>query len=401
MARALRAELARSNPFRLTGTALPPNVLLAGKMIVLCLALLGYPEKLPEIHLPMIRAFDLVPDRAAFRTAMIVVFYAGAVGLLLNRWVRASAFLAGFVFFLEPLVARAHFWYGNFFCAAMLLLMGLYREPIGIYLLRWQMVIMYLGSGLNKALQADWWSGRFFIHLFGRGSPAYASLAERWGPEPTALFVSWTTIAIELTLAVCLAVPRLYRPGVWLALSFHLTTVLFAGGTFGIFVGTVLFSLLIFVDWPAEPGSLRAWRSERSPLGRILEGVSRRLDVDRLFDWTLARLPRAPRHFSPRSLEIGLGRRAYRELGAFNLGLLRLPAVHFFLAVLISKGASYRIDPEIFRWHRKAFGWGLDLTVAWVAMLALDWLLRALREGSGAAAEAPSEEGPGADGPPA
>jgi hypothetical protein len=155
---ALKAELARSNPFRLTGTALPPNVLLAGKMIVLCLALLGYPEKLPEIHLPMIRAFDLVPDRAAFRTAMIVAFYAGAVGLLLNRWVRASAFLAGFVFLLEPLVARAHVWYGNFFCAAMLILMGLHREPIGLYLLRWQMVVMYAGSALNKALQTDWYT---------------------------------------------------------------------------------------------------------------------------------------------------------------------------------------------------------------------------------------------------
>ena len=110
------------NPLRVTGTALLPQLLLACKLIVLSLMVRGYVTKLPEPWLPMLTFLEAVPRPDLFRLALIWTFVVSGTALLFSVAVRLSAFFAGMVFILEPMVSRVDFYYGNFFCGAILFL---------------------------------------------------------------------------------------------------------------------------------------------------------------------------------------------------------------------------------------------------------------------------------------
>jgi hypothetical protein len=107
-------SLAARHPLRCTGTALPPQLLLVAKLLVLSLFLNGYVQKLPERWLPMWRFLDALPSNGV-RIALIAVFCTAGIALFLNCRVRMASFLAGLVFFLQPVVCRAHFYYADFF----------------------------------------------------------------------------------------------------------------------------------------------------------------------------------------------------------------------------------------------------------------------------------------------
>lgn len=217
--------LARFDPLRMSGTPLPPPVLLTCKLVVLSLIVRGYVLKLPEPFLPMLRVFDLFP-RAPFRLALMTVFVVAATALVFNVRVRTSAFLAGTVFLLEPLVSRVDFYYGNFFCGAILFLSSLIHSPLGVRLVQAQFVVMYFGSGLNKLLDPDWRDGHYFQYWMGGRTERYDFFANLLPPGAFALFMSWTTIAIELALPLLLARRSNVRAGVWLAILFHTSSML-------------------------------------------------------------------------------------------------------------------------------------------------------------------------------
>ena len=52
-----------------------------------------------------------------------------------------------------------------------------------------------------------------------------SSVSAMLPPMALSQFFCWTTIAMEFSIAAGLAVPRLYRLGIWLALLFHFSAV--------------------------------------------------------------------------------------------------------------------------------------------------------------------------------
>ncbi len=244
------------NPLRCHGTALPPNLLLTAKLIFLCLLLRGDLFRLPEPFLPLLPILDHLPRPDLMAYAFRAIAIAAGVALLTNRSVRAATFTLGAVLFVALLANRGAYRNGMFFCVCMLVLIGLYGPPRGLLWVRLQFPILFAGAALNKLLEADWRSGRYFEHWMHEiiESPIYSAAAALFPAGKLSLFMCWTTIVLQLAFAIGVMLPRL-RPVVLCAvLGFYVSSVVLAGTTFGIFFSVLVVSLLVFVDWP-EPGS--------------------------------------------------------------------------------------------------------------------------------------------------
>ena len=321
------------NPLHCSGTALPPPVLLAAKLIFLGLALKGYVNRIPGIFLPMWSWMDRVPHPDVVQPILQGAVLLSGTLLLCNRAVRASSLIIGAGFLLSILASRGFYSNGQLFCASMLLLIGLYSGVRGIWPIRWQVVLLYLGSGINKLMMPDWRSGWYFENLMHGilEHDGYQIVAAALPALALSRFFCWATIVIELSIAVSLAVPRFYRIGIWLALFFHFSSVAMTGMMFGIFVIAVTFSLLAFVEWP-RAREIEILAAPGNSFVRWLLGVARRLDFDRVS--RLAEESPGSGDLPRGSLRVRWKDRTHAGVGAVRRIALSLPAA-YFAALLI------------------------------------------------------------------
>jgi predicted DCC family thiol-disulfide oxidoreductase YuxK len=328
------------NPLRNTGTALPPNLLLMAKLIALCLLLTNHVRLLPEPFLPFLPVFDYVPG-AAFQWTLRIVFLASALALLFNRSARVMSAALGLTILVGVLSSRAYYGNNKTFCGLLLLLTGLYAGSGSRWLVRWQVAIVYLGAGINKALDGDWQNGQFFAHWAGARlkNPLYLFAAPLLPALWLAKLACWTTIAVELVAATALLIPRLYPIGMWASILLQCGLLEFTGSTFTMFFFAMQAAMLAFVAWPREQWTV-LWDGEcgfcaRSK--RIFEAV----DFDGLFAWAPYQSGFGRKHgvsdedaqqrmylFTP--METLGGFRAWRKM------LLFTSATYFVLAVLIA-----------------------------------------------------------------
>src|SRR5262249_54212584 len=99
------------NPFRITGTPMPPNLLLLCKILALALLATGHVRIIPDPFLPFIPGLDQLIAPAVYRTGLQVVAVLSALALLLNRIPRTSALVLGSCMLLAVVSSRAY--YGN------------------------------------------------------------------------------------------------------------------------------------------------------------------------------------------------------------------------------------------------------------------------------------------------
>jgi hypothetical protein len=328
-------SLARHNPLRCAGTALPPNLLLAAKLVFLCLVLKGYVRAIPEPFLPMLSLFDQLPRPDLVRLGLQTMFVTGGLAVWFNLAPRLGAFAAGAALLLAILGARTFYTNGTFFCAALLMLTGLYQDRRGLWLLRAQFVVMYFGSALNKLLEPDWRDGRYFDHWLGtlQGSVLYDWVDPFLPPLFLATALGWSVIAGEFFLVIALAVPRLQRAGVWTAIVMHTVSVTLAQQDFSVFFSALLVSFLVFAEWPL-PGTVAGYVEARRAAEKWFERFASRLDLDGMIRWmplnvNAARPPHPRLVFGPRG-------RVYHGLAALNATLLLLPAVYYPLTALVA-----------------------------------------------------------------
>ena len=328
-----RQLVASLNPLRCSGTALPPQLLLAAKMIVLGLLLKGYIPRIPGIFIPMWPVLDLLPRPELAQPLMQATVAISAVMLLCNRWARTCAFLIGATYILATLASRGFYSNGRFFCSSILMLIGLYGGEHSIWPVRWQFVILYFGSAVNKITQADWRSGWYFenwmIGILERDW--YAALAAALPPMALSQFFCWATITIELSIATGLAVPRLYRLGIWLALLFHFSAVALTQMMYGIFVISISFSLLAFVPWPGA-GEIKIERAPRGGLIHFIVALAKQLDFDRVLDGPSGAADDVG-IYEEASLEVQWRDRIYTGSAAVTRIALSLPVTYFVAAL--------------------------------------------------------------------
>ena len=330
------------NPLRVTGTELAPNVLLAAKLIALCLLLTNHQARLPdEPFLPFLPFLDVLRAPFPFEVLVKGVFFGSAFALLFNRRVRASALLLGGSILLSVVASKAYYGNNKLFCGVFLLLAGLEKPGASPGLLRWQLVIVYAGAALNKWFDPDWRSGQFFDHWAGvrLETPLYLALASKLPPLVAGKIFCWATILTETSLAIGFAFRRLWPYAVWLGLLFHASAMWFTGSTFTMFFYAMSASYLIFAPWPRQPltviydGDCGFCEKTR----RFFE----RLDFDYVYRWAAfqtgvgERFGIARRALEQRAHVVADGRvtsgyQAFKRLVWFN------PVCYFAMALLLT-----------------------------------------------------------------
>ncbi|MCU1291412.1 MAG: hypothetical protein JWP08_262, partial [Bryobacterales bacterium] len=187
------------NPLRVSGTALPVNILLMAKILVLCFLLTGQWNLLPDHFLPFVPMFDHLGSPVMFQRTLQAAFLFVAVSLLLNYRVRTCCLILAGIISAGMLSSRLYFENNRTFTACLWFLAGLYAPGQKIPFIRYQVVILYFGAALNKLLDGDWRSGQFFenlvVHLVHQ--PVYTRLTS-WLPALwLSKFFSWSTIIVE------------------------------------------------------------------------------------------------------------------------------------------------------------------------------------------------------------
>ena len=257
-------------------------------------------------------------------------YFLAAVGLLANRWPRTAAFALGAVLLFSLLVNRAGYRNSIVFVSFVLILIGVSEGDRARGWLRIQLVLVYAGSALNKALDPDWRSGRYIVHWLGEvvDSPVWSAATRVVDPWPAGQATAWTTIGLEAALAVGFAVAPMTPWAVAVAVVFHGCTVLVAGTTFGIFVSALLFTYPALFPWPSSGEAVARFDPARRP-HRLLHRYARRTDRD----GRVRARPRAGR------LEIEWGSRRFRGVRAAAVWVALLPASWFVAAVVVAAPA--------------------------------------------------------------
>jgi hypothetical protein len=267
------------NPLRVTGTAMPANVLLACKLIVIAFLVNGQLSRLPGHFLPFFSVLDHAGSQAAFHHALQAVFVVAAAALLLNRAPHLAATVAGATIVLGTVSSRIYFENNTEYTGLILLLAGLSIQGDRTRLLRYQVVLLYAAAALNKLLDADWRSGQFFENWAAVTSlhATYHHIAAHLPHLVLAKLMAWSAICTEIALAIGFAIRRLFPYAAWLAVGYHSTLMLTAGRTFGMFYFSLLASYLAIArPWPATGGVAAA----PDRLAWL-----RRLDTDSAFTW--------------------------------------------------------------------------------------------------------------------
>ena len=280
----MAGRIASWNPLRCSGTALPVHLLVMAKSIAIALLLTNHVKLLPTPFLPFVPGLDSIPA-LAFQRTIQGVFLVSAATLLLNRWVRLSSFLLGLSMLLGVLASKAYYGNNKTFCGLILLLTGLYEGSKSIWILRLQLVIVYLGAGLNKLMDPDWQSGLFFNYwaTVKVHDPIYMALDRQLPSMLLAKGLSWFTIFTEIGLSVAFLVRRLFPWAIWLSLIFHAGMTYFTGSTFTMFFYAMTASMLVFAPWPVEP--LLILYDGDCGFCTSTKRWAERLDLDRVYEW--------------------------------------------------------------------------------------------------------------------
>jgi hypothetical protein len=310
------------------------------KLVMLSLVVVINGQLIPEPFLPFIPIFDHIGPPARFQLALQLLFVAAAVALLLNRWVRTACLILG----LEILVATAssRVYYGNhkLYAGLLLFLAGLEESSEPSWRIRGQVALIYLGASLDKVLDPDWRSGRFFDYWTSQGlRPAAYELVGSWLPALTlSKFMSWVTICWEFGLFVAFVVRRVYPIAIWGGILFHSALTLFTGSTFGVFFYGVLSSFLLFAPWPQTP--MLARYDSTCKFCLRLKKVLQCADVDRQIIWKAGS---ASEKIHPglsgwslnEKLFLSTGKKEHRGFAAVRMMLLYNPPTYFIMVTVM------------------------------------------------------------------
>lgn len=271
------------NPLRMSGTGLPPQLLLMAKLIAIAYLLRGGIVNLSVPFLPFVPWLDLAP-RAILARGLQAAFLIALAALLTNRRVRTASFVLGAVILVAILASRPYYQNNRMFAGSVLLLAGLYRPGLAGQLVRYQLVLLYAAAAANKLLDPNWRSGQFFAAWTSVSDPGAASFLAAHLPTGAAFFVmSWLVMATELAIAAAFVARRWFGFGIWLAVAYHTALLFVAGRTFGVFWFALLSSFLALAFWPPAEGAALIPDGGRTQalLGRLLRWV----DVDGGFTW--------------------------------------------------------------------------------------------------------------------
>jgi hypothetical protein len=318
----------------MSGTALPLNILMAAKLLILCYLVDGQLSGVPDGFLPFISVLGYFNGSEPYRHALQAVIVTSAVVLWLNRAPRTCCMLIGCTFLLAILSSQVYYHNNLLYLGLFFFIIGLWDSRLGTLLLRLQLAVLYFGAGLNKVLLSDWRTGRFvqswLTHYPTRHLYAHAS-ALLPGMLLSAL-LGWLAILTEFALIPLLLIRRYVQLAVLIGISYHTGLVLITGGsTFNMFWFALVATYIALLDWPSR--LLVSYNPERG-LHRIAHSVLAPVDADRLATWHPSEVTR---------LELTADSAEYTGIVAGARLLLYSPAFYISCAIIFNL--------TLFHWH--------------------------------------------------
>jgi hypothetical protein len=327
------------NPLRVSGTILPLNVLLMAKLLTLSFFLTGQWVLLPDPFLPFLRIFDHVASPAMFQRALQTLFLIAGFLLLFNRYVRTSCLALGTLLLTGILSSRLYFENNRMFTGCLWFLVGLYQPGQKPWLIRYQVVLLYFGAGLNKLLDPDWRSGQFLenvVHLLRKR--LYMQISS-WLPAMWfSRLMTWTVILTEFALATGFLVRQFVSVTIWVGVAYHTILLVLTGRRFGMFYFATLSSYLAFVDWSRSPTIVLCSRerNDQTRVKRILE----KFDFDGLFHWSCGQLNSGEHKLLKRwpwsTLYVTVAGETYKGIAALYILLIYNPLTYFVFTIILA-----------------------------------------------------------------
>jgi hypothetical protein len=210
-----------------------------------------------------------------------------------------------------------------FICGCAFLLSGLTDKSKDPWLLYFQLSLIYLGAVLNKVLQIDWWNGQFMHNwlLEARENPYYEIAHEIFPNRILPKILSWSSMAIELSISFMLLFKKYHRTAVWTILIFHTTILTFTASRFGHFFEDIVIYLLVFSSWPEGP--IQVTIDTKRAL--------RNLRLLRFFNWNNQWVIKRKDLNGNHWLGIKFSNKEYYDKRAFGYLVLYTPATYFIL----------------------------------------------------------------------
>jgi hypothetical protein len=315
------------NPFTVSGTDMPPNLLLMAKLVAVCFLVSGQWAALPQPFLPLVSDLDDLGSPTTAEVVLKASFLVAAALLLTNRTPRLASVALGIVIFVGMLASRNYIENNRFFVVLLFVLAGLSNRQIGGRLVQLQLVILYFGASLNKVLDIDWRSGQYFEHL-PSGTELAGVYSRLTGLFPELLLsavLAWAVIATEFALAAAFLLRRFVWVAIWLGAAYHTSLVLVTGRTFGMFWYAATASYFAFAKVPSPLHVTCGSRAQ--PVFARLRRPLRLLDTEHQVSWS----PSGSR------LAVASGMTTYYGFAALVRLAIVLPpvlfAVYFFAAL--------------------------------------------------------------------
>ena len=231
MASAVNAWPRLRDLWRTGGEPLPPQYILMGKLLVLYVIFSRSPGASHAIA-PILPWLEHVPHPDLVRFILKLGIAVASLAVLTLRWFRPACLYIGVSALIIVLWSRLNFSNNQVFVAVLLLLLGLSARENPGFGLRWTVVLLYLGAGLNKLLEPDWRNGQFMLHLFTHrvDAPWFHGVAQLWSAPGLAWLLGWIALGTELFLALAFSMRRLWTLAVGLGLAFHASILLSTAG---------------------------------------------------------------------------------------------------------------------------------------------------------------------------
>ena len=214
------------------------------QLVLIVLATRVGTDQIPK-HIPFFEFLDVGPGYR-WGIGLMLVFFAGTLTAFTGRYFSIGCLAAGGALVLKTLVNMPSYSNGTLFDGLILVLCGLCHSQRGVSLLRAQCILVYIGAGLSKLIDVDWWNGRFMAAMF-----AYHPSAS-WIPDWFAQPAGIASIFTESSIAVLLLFAATRNWAVLLVAAFHTGILIILSEDFATFYYTVaLATALLFLRLPA------------------------------------------------------------------------------------------------------------------------------------------------------
>lgn len=233
--------------------ALPINIDLIFRLLAIITLFNPYLFR-QELKLPFLRLFDELGGTANLQVVITVLTVTGGVLVFFRISMKIGSGLMALGILLTILGCKPCYSDSRAYIFSLLFLLSIYHKNWGTQLLRFQVIVLYLGSGINKLFDLHWQSGVYIENWLVNKmeNPVYITISSIFPEMFLARSLSWSVIAVELFIALCFTRRRLFGWGILLGFMLHAGSMVASNGVFGAFVIGTFISYLSFLEFPPK-----------------------------------------------------------------------------------------------------------------------------------------------------